>query len=125
MTLTGSSVGIFVRNTLLYATAETRNRALCVNSFTTTPDQIQVEIERQLGGNQPWDISRTSLERLRQVEDAAWENGNPAATGVTLRRIWVEGGTLYAERANGIIGDPAVMGLEEVVKNEIARVAQL
>lgn len=84
-----------------------------------------MEIERQLGGNQPWDISRTSLERLRQVEDAAWENGNPAATGVTLRRIWVEGGTLYAERANGIIGDPAVMGLEELVKNEIARVAQL
>jgi hypothetical protein len=98
--------------------------ALCVNSFTTTPDKIQAEFERQLGG-QPWEVSRTSLARLREVEVAAWEAGKPFATGVTLRRIWTEGGTLYAKRANGLIGEPKVMGLEEVVANEIARVSKL
>lgn len=118
------SVGTLVLNTLLHATAETRNAALCVNSFTTSPDQIQAEFERQLGG-QPWDVSRTSLEKLREAEAAAWEAGNPAATVLTLRRIWGEGGTLYAKRANGLIGEPKVMGLEDVVANEIQRVSKL
>lgn len=118
-----ASVGTLVLNTLLHATAETRNAALCVNSFTTSPDQIQAEFERQLG--QPWDVSRTSLEKLREAEAAAWEAGNPAATVLTLRRIWGEGGTLYAKRANVLIGEPKVMGLEEVVANEIQRVLKL
>jgi len=118
-----TSVGTLVLNTLLHATVETRNSALCVNSFTTTPDKIQAEFERQLGGQ--WDVSRTSLARLRELEAAAWEAGKPAATVLTLRRIWTEGGTLYAKRANGVIGEPEVMGLEEVVANEIARVSKL
>ncbi|CAI7579978.1 unnamed protein product [Penicillium palitans] len=121
---TMKDVGTLVLNTLLHATAETRNAALCVNSFTTSPDQIQAEFERQLGG-QPWDVSRTSLEKLREAEAAAWEAGNPAATVLTLRRIWGEGGTLYAKRANGLIGEPKVMGLEDVVANEIQRVSKL
>jgi hypothetical protein len=119
-----ASVGTLVLNTLLHATAETRNAALCVNSFTTGPDQIQAEFERQLGG-QPWDVSRTSLAKLREAEAAAWDAGNPAATVLTLRRIWGEGGTLYSERANGLIGEPKMMGLEEVVANEIQRVSKL
>ncbi|OQE47526.1 hypothetical protein PENCOP_c001G02374 [Penicillium coprophilum] len=121
---TMKDVGILVLNTLLHATAKTQNAALCVNSFTTSPDQIQAEFERQLGG-QPWDVSRTSLAKLREAEATAWEAGNPAATVLTLRRIWGEGGTLYAERANGLIGEPKVMGLEEVVANEIQRVSKL
>ncbi|CAG8028866.1 unnamed protein product [Penicillium olsonii] len=120
---TMQDVGTLVRNTLLHATAETRNAALCVNSFTTTPDQIQAEFERQLG--QPWDVSRTSLGKLRELETAAWEAGKPSATVLTLRRIWTEGGTLYAKRANAVIGEPRVMGLEEVVANEIERVSRL
>lgn len=119
-----ASVGTLVLNTLLHATAETRNAALCVNSFTTSPDQIQAEFERQLGG-QPWNVSRTSLEKLRKAEAAAWEAGNPATTVLTLRRIWGEGGTLYAKRANELIGEPKVMGLEDVVANEIQRVSKL
>lgn len=118
------SVGTLVLNTLLHATAETRNAALCVNSFTTTPEKIQAEFERQLGG-QAWDVSQTSLARLRELEAAAWDDGKPAATVLTLRRIWTEGGTLYEKRANSLIGEPKVMGLEEVVANEIARVANL
>ena len=118
------SVGTLVLNTLLHATAETRNAALCVNSFTTSPDQIQAEFERQLDG-QPWDVSRTSLEKLREAEAAAWKAANPAATVLTLRRIWGEGGTLYSKRANGLIGEPKVMGLEDVVANEIQRISKL
>ncbi|KGO38899.1 hypothetical protein PEX1_093700 [Penicillium expansum] len=121
---TMKDVGTLVLNTLLHATAETRNAALCVNSFTTSPDQIQAEFERQLGG-QPWNVSRTSLEKLRKAEAAAWEAGNPATTVLTLRRIWGEGGTLYAKRANELIGEPKVMGLEDVVANEIQRVSKL
>ncbi|CAI7575962.1 unnamed protein product [Penicillium bialowiezense] len=121
---TMQDVGTLVLSTLLHATGESLNSALCVNSFTTTPDQIQAEFERQLGG-QAWDVSRTSLAKLRELETEAWEAGKPAATVLTLRRIWTEGGTLYAKRANAAIGEPKVMGLEEVVANEIARVSKL
>ncbi|KAJ5551340.1 hypothetical protein N7535_000710 [Penicillium sp. DV-2018c] len=121
---TMKDVGVLVLNTLLHATAETRNAALCVNSFTTSPGKIQAEFERQLGG-ESWQVSRTSLARLRELEAAAWEAGKPAATVLTLRRIWTEGGTLYAKRANGLIGEPKVMGPEEVVANEIERVSKL
>ncbi|KAJ5625627.1 hypothetical protein N7510_001936 [Penicillium lagena] len=100
---------------------EIRNRALCVNSFTTSPAQIQAEFERQTGSK--WNsISYTSLPRLRELEAKAWEDGKPAATAVTLRRIWTEGGTLYAQRDNVRIREPRMMGLEEVVRNEISRV---
>ncbi|KAJ5748213.1 uncharacterized protein N7511_009909 [Penicillium nucicola] len=121
---TMKDVGTLVLNTLLHATAETRNSALCVNSFTTTPGKIQAEFERQTG--QKWEsVSRTSLARLRELETQAWEAGKPAATVLTLRRIWTEGGTLYAERDNKAIGEPKVMGLEEVVANEIQRGSKL
>lgn len=98
------------------------NRALHVNSFTTTPAQIQAEFERQVSAGTPWsDITRTSLPRLRELESQAWEAGKPYATVLTLRRIWAEGGTLYEQRDNGVIGEPAVAGLEEVVANEVKR----
>ncbi|KAJ5785448.1 uncharacterized protein N7503_010660 [Penicillium pulvis] len=122
---TMKDVGTLVLSTLLNASPEIVNRALCVNSFTTTPAQIQAEFERQTTGA-PWtDVSYTSLDRLRELEAKAWEEGKPVATVLTLRRIWTEGGTLYEKRANGIIGEPKVMGLEEVVANEIKRVASL
>lgn len=119
------SVGTLVLATLLTASPSTLNRPLCVNSFTTTPAEIQAEFERQTTGA-PWkDVSFTPLERLRAVEEKAWADGVPAATAVTLRRIWTEGGTLYKERANGIIGEPPVMSLEEVIKNQIGGNASL
>jgi hypothetical protein len=118
-------VGTLVLATLLHATPEIRNRPLCVNSFTTSPAEIQAEFERQTTGK-PWDdVSCTSVSRLRELETAAWEAGNPAATVFTLRRIWTEGGTLYDQRANGLIGEPKMMSLQEVVANEIKRVSSL
>lgn len=96
------------------------NRALRVNSFTTTPAQILAEFERQTGG-QPWsDVTYTSLQQLRELEAAAWEAGSPDATVLTLRRIWTEGGTLYEKRDNELIGDPPMMSLADVVSAERA-----
>ncbi|KAJ5947300.1 hypothetical protein N7466_000315 [Penicillium verhagenii] len=122
---TMKDVGTLVLSTLLNASPKILNRALCVNSFTTTPALIQAEFERQTTGA-PWtDVSYTPLDRLRELEAKAWEEGKPTATVLTLRRIWTEGGTLYEERANGVIGEPKLTGLEEVVANEIKRVASL
>ncbi|KAJ5083612.1 hypothetical protein N7456_013039 [Penicillium angulare] len=121
---TMKDVGTLVLAAIQSTSSATLNRPLCVNSFTTTPAKIQAEFERQTGT--AWkSVSFTSLERLRALETEAWEKGHPAATGVTLRRIWTEGGTLYEERGNGVIGEPAVMGLEEVVANELKRVSSL
>lgn len=114
--LTGiiSSVGTLVLATLRHPTASF-NRALRVNSFTTTPAAIQAEFERQTGGS-PWsDVQVTSLARLRELEQEAWDKSRPEATVLTLRRIWTEGGTLYEKRDNEVIGDPPMMTLEEIV----------
>jgi hypothetical protein len=109
------SVGTLVLATLRHPSVSF-NRALCVNSFTTTPAAIQAEFERQTGGT-PWeDVQVTSLSRLRELEQQAWEEGKPYATVLTLRRIWTEGGTLYEKRDNDVIGNPPMTTLEEIVE---------
>ncbi len=55
-----------------------KNRALKVNSFTTTPKDIVREFEKQTGGK-PWDVSYTSIDELKQLEEKAYADGNPAA----------------------------------------------
>ncbi|KAL1988195.1 hypothetical protein VTN96DRAFT_725 [Rasamsonia emersonii] len=111
---TMKDVGTLVLATLRHPTASF-NRALRVNSFTTTPAAIQAEFERQTGGS-PWsDVQVTSLARLRELEQEAWDKSRPEATVLTLRRIWTEGGTLYEKRDNEVIGDPPMMTLEEIV----------
>jgi nucleoside-diphosphate-sugar epimerase len=96
-----------------------RNRALKVNSFTATPKEIIQEFERQTGGEQ-WNVTYTSLENLKELEQQAYANGDPKAGGLTLRRIWTEGGTLYASRDNGAIGMEDKMDtLESAVQQAI------
>ncbi|OCL13192.1 isoflavone reductase family protein [Glonium stellatum] len=99
----------------------TRNRALKVNSFTSTPNAILAEFERQTG--QKWDISYISLTKLKELENKAWEEQVPWATSFTLRRIWAEGGTLYEKRDNSDIGmeDEDMENLEIVVKRAISQ----
>ena len=80
------------------------NRALKVTSFVTTPKAVLAEFERQTGPG--WTVSFTPLEELRQLEARLVAENNPAATGVTLRRIWAEGGTLYNRWDNADIGLP-------------------
>jgi len=99
--------------------ATSKNRALRVNSFTASEQEILDEFEKQTGGGK-WSIERTSFEKLRESEKEAWDSGNPWATGFTLRRIWAEGGTLYEKRDNGLIDGEDTENLEDAVKAAIA-----
>jgi nucleoside-diphosphate-sugar epimerase len=86
----------------LLSPEEAKNKALHVNSFTTTPNELAAEFQKQTGDR--WDISYTSLEKLKKLEQQAWEQGIPSAGTLTLRRIWTSGGTLYDSRDNEKIG---------------------
>jgi hypothetical protein len=97
-----------------------QNRALKVNSFTTTPEEALAEFEKQTGG-QKWEKTYTSLDRLKELEEKAWAEGAPTATVFTLRRIWTEGGTLYDVRDNGLIGEPKMETLEDAVRRSVQR----
>jgi hypothetical protein len=74
-----------------------------VNSFTSTPEDILNEYEKQTGGAK-WGVEYVPLDLLRTLEEEAWENGSPQATFFTLKRIWTEGGTLYDTRDNEKLG---------------------
>ncbi|EXJ94495.1 hypothetical protein A1O1_02891 [Capronia coronata CBS 617.96] len=100
-------VGKLVVLAALHADAS-RNKALRVNSFTTTDAEILKEFEKQTGG-QSWKVSYTSLDELRRLEKEALAAGSPFATVCTLRRIWAEGGTLYEKRDNYLIDAEDVM----------------
>ena len=95
-----------------------KKRALKVNSFTTTPAEIVAEFEKQTGEN--WQVKYTSLVQLRELEAAAWESKNPLAPISTLRRIWAEGGTLYAKRDNELIDAEDMEILADAVRDAIA-----
>lgn len=111
-------VGKFVIAALLHPEAA-KNRALRVNSFTTTPIEILREFEKQTGGK-PWSVGYTSLESLRELEQSAWEANDPHAGSLTLRRIWTEGGTLYEKRDNDLIGmEDRAESLQDAVKRAI------
>jgi hypothetical protein len=49
---------------------ESRNRALKVNSFTTTPAEIVAEFEKQTG--EKWSVSYTLLEKVHELEKKAY-----------------------------------------------------
>lgn len=91
-----------------------KNRALKVNSFTTTPREILAEFERQTDSK--WESSCTSLEELGKLEQEAWDTGKSHATAITLRRIWTEGGTLYEKRDNEAIGASDMDTLADAVQ---------
>ena len=95
-----------------------KNKALKVNSFTTTPEEIVADFERQCGGEK-CEVKYTPLDKLRQLEKDAWANKHPRAPIFTLRRIWGEGGTLYEQRDNGLIDAEDMETLSDAVKAAI------
>lgn len=95
------------------------NKAIKVNSFTTTPNDILAEFERQIEAK--WSVKYTPLAELRVLEAAAWDKGNPLAALYTLRRIWTEGGTLYPQMDNEAIEMVEMDTLEMVVQDALAR----
>jgi hypothetical protein len=114
-----NSVGKFVAATLHHPD-ESYGKALKVQSFVVTPKQVLAEYERQTGAK--WTVSSTTLDQVRELESKLWEAGEPRATGVTLRRIWAEGGTLYEKNDNELIGikEGDADSLEVAVKRALA-----
>lgn len=94
------------------------NKAVKVNSFTTTPQEILAEFERQTDSK--WEVGYTTLEELKRLEGLAWETGNELATIYTLRRIWTEGSTLYEKTDNDAIGMTKMDTLEMVVQKAVS-----
>ena len=94
---------------------------MIVNSFTTTPGEILAEFEKQTSST--WDVSYTPLHTLKEIEKQAWEDGTPYATLCTLRRTWMEGGTLY-EMDNRLTGVPRMETVSDQVKQVIAQQMQ-
>lgn len=103
------------------ATADSHpnERILKVNSFTTTPNEILAQFEKQTGAK--WEVDYTPLDTLREKEKEAWEKKSPVATVFTLRRIWTAGGTLYKQRDNGKVGEPETETLEAQVAKAISQ----
>ncbi|RMD40609.1 hypothetical protein DV735_g4514, partial [Chaetothyriales sp. CBS 134920] len=94
------------------------NRALKVNSFTATPDEIVAEFERQTGGS-TWEVEATPRDELVRLEKKAYEEKNPVAAVFTLRRIWADGQTLYKKRDNEELGVTETETLQGAVKQSI------
>lgn len=63
-----NSVGKLLVGALQHPEAA-RNRALKVNSFTTTPAEILAEFEKQTG--EKWQVSYTSLPELKKLEQVS------------------------------------------------------
>lgn len=112
-------MGKFVVATLRHPD-QSYGKALKVQSFIVTPKQVLAEYEKQTGTK--WTVSSATLDEVRKLEAKLWEEGSPKATGVTLRRIWAEGGTLYDKNDNQVIGvkEADVESLEEAVKRALA-----
>ena len=73
-------------------------KALKVQSFVTTPQELLTEFEKQTGAK--FNVKYTSKEQLHEAERKSWQEGNPGAALFTLRRIWAEGKTLYEKTDN-------------------------
>jgi len=112
-------VGKFVAATLKSPEASF-GKALKVQSFVVTPNEVLAEYERQTGSQ--WEATRTSLDDIRAFETKLWNEGDPRATLVTLRRIWGEGGTLYAQNDNSVLAPQLedLDSLEAAVKKALA-----
>jgi hypothetical protein len=110
------SVGKGVVAALRHPEACPHQKAIKIQSFVATPQEILDAFRKQTSG--PWaDVQHSTLEQVGALEKRLWEEGRPEATIVTLRRIWAEGGTLYEKTDNEAIGlgQGDMESLEDVV----------
>ncbi|KAK3984652.1 hypothetical protein QBC44DRAFT_336677 [Cladorrhinum sp. PSN332] len=112
-------VGKFVAAALRHP-EQSFGKALKVQSFVVTPNQVLAEYEKQTGAQ--WEVTKTPLDKVKALEAKLWEEGNPRATSPTLRRIWAEGGTLYEKNDNELIGvkEEDLESLEQAVKHALS-----
>ncbi|KAI1874355.1 uncharacterized protein JN550_002934 [Neoarthrinium moseri] len=94
-------VGKFVAAALASPQAS-QGRILRVQSFVRTQSDILAEFEKQTASK--FEVKYTSKAELRETEKRLWDEGNPLATGFTLRRIWSDGKTLYEKTDNERLG---------------------
>jgi len=113
-----ADVGKFVVAALLHPDVS-KNATLIVNSFTTTTEEVLEEYEKQTKSK--WEVSYTSLEKLKEMEEQAYAQNSPLAALHTLRRIWTEGGTLYTFRDNELLGDVETETVAEQVRQNIEK----
>lgn len=78
------------------------NKVLRVASFVATSNQVVSEYEKQLGVK--LNVKYVSLADHGAAEQKMWEEGNPWAVLVALRRIWATGGASYDILSNDSIG---------------------
>lgn len=99
---------------------EAGGKALKVRSFEVTPNQVLAEYEKQTGAK--WKVEYYPFDKIVEAEQKMWEEGEPAATVLTLRRIWTEGGTLYEKTDNEAIGlkTEDMDSLEDTLKKVLA-----
>lgn len=116
---TMADVGKFVLATLRHPEASF-GKALKVQSFVVTPNEVLAEYEKQTGSK--FTVTKTPLDELKALEAKAWESGNPRAAGFTLRRIWAEGGTLYEKNDNDVVGlgPEDLDSLEDAIRKALA-----
>lgn len=100
--------------------AESFGKALKVQSFVVTPNEVLAEYEKQTGSK--WTVTKTPLADIIKLEEQLWSKDDPRKTSVTLRRIWAEGGTLYSKNDNDTIGVTSgdLESLEVAVKKALA-----
>ncbi len=98
---------------------ESSKRALKLRSFTTSPNEILKEFERQT--NSKWTVSYVPLDQFKVLEVQAWEAKASMASIYTLRRIWAEGGTLYDHYDNELIGATDMDTLDDAVRMAIEK----
>ncbi|KAK4646807.1 hypothetical protein QC761_213900 [Podospora bellae-mahoneyi] len=110
-------VGKFVVGTLRHA-EESFGKALKVQSFIVSPNEVLAEYEKQTGAK--WEVTKTPLDDLKSLEIDLWAKGNPRATSATLRRIWAEGGTLYEKNDNDVLNVEGLDSLADAVKHALA-----
>lgn len=115
---TMADVGRFLVASLKHPEVSDR-KALKVKSFTTTPEAILHEMQRQTGRR--FRVQYTPLDDLKAFETKAWDEGSPVASLCTLRRIWTEGKTLYAHNDAESIGVVKTDTVEMVVQAAIMR----
>lgn len=96
-----------------------KNATLIVHSFTATPHEILAEFEEQTGCK--WDVSYTTVERLKVIEKEEYQIYSPLATVATLRRIWTEGGTLYKYYDESLLGSIDSENIYSTVTSNITR----
>ncbi|KAL2016655.1 hypothetical protein VTK56DRAFT_3199 [Thermocarpiscus australiensis] len=116
---TMQDVGRFVAATLRSPEASF-GKALKVQSFVVTPNEVLAEYEKQTGSK--WEVTKTPLDEIRALEAKLWDESDPRATFATLRRIWAEGGTLYVQNDNEVLGmkPENLDSLSDAVKKALA-----